>query len=340
MVTTPLHLWVVLALSLATSTCAFLSVSPSLHESDPSINGRNTIREQRRRYERKSQLQAATGNMVSGNVISELAVVAIKLCLADHTDVSCDLTASPRDVFQGKIGPVKVKGRDWKSSRGLSCRAIEASVDTCQLDFGAILSEQKLILTTPAQGKCMIAMTAQDFGNFLVHPRIENAKLKASQSAGLIQAATESAKQQSSSPSLIDFYQDNVVIDSKQGSVTFYAKCAGTKCKCVLKRAAPAQQSSTNPQQKQPTAIVEVTTLKSQDDSNSTNPKLPASRLAQVFTMFFNEMIFDLYDGLLLSYRDMKVTDDKGGKATPNILLALNIRVEKFPSPAVRPSDF
>lgn len=47
------------------------------------------------------------------------------------------------------MGPVTVKGRGWRSSLGLTCRAIEATVDECQLDMGRVLANQKLVLTTP-----------------------------------------------------------------------------------------------------------------------------------------------------------------------------------------------
>ena len=274
-----------------------------------------------------------TGNLVSGNLISDLAVIAIQLCLKDYVDVACDLTANPQDIFQGRIGPVTVKGKEWKSSRGLTCKAIEASVDSCQLDMGRILSEQTLVLTRPTEGKCMIALTAKDFGNFVVHPRLEKAKLQASQSAGLLinaeeqkQTASSGTKTSttttsSSSPSLIDFQQENVVIDPASGSVTFFASCAGIECKCVLERS----KNATGPK-----AQVRVTTL---DQSKQEQ----AVELSKVFTDFFNNITFELYDGLLLSFRDMMVT---GKGASPSVLLSLNIRVEKFPTPGnVRPSE-
>ena len=258
---------------------------------------------------------------LSGNFISQLAVFAIQVCLKDYTDVSCDVSSLPQDLFRGKIGPVTVKGKGWRSSRGLTCKAIEASVDSCQLDIARVLSDQILVLTSPAEGKAMIALTAQDFGNFITHPRIERAKLQVSSSAGL-------------SSSTIEFSRENVLVDPTTGTVTFHATCAGVSCVCSLKRPSAQQTEGRDDKGPRAKALVEVRTLQGHKDDQSTEM---ARRLSRVLTDFFNNIVFELYDGLFLSFRDMMVTDK--GKS-PSVLLALNIRVEKFPSPAVLPNSF
>ena len=49
---------------------------------------------------------------ITGGLISQLAIVALKLRLADHTDVSCDVTCSSTDLLlRGNVGPVTVKGK-------------------------------------------------------------------------------------------------------------------------------------------------------------------------------------------------------------------------------------
>ncbi len=89
-------------------------------------------------------------DQLSSTLISSLAEVALKVRLADQLAVKVDVTANPTDlIFQGKVGPVTVQGRGWKSKLGLTCRALEASVDSCLLDVGRILSHRKLRLITP-----------------------------------------------------------------------------------------------------------------------------------------------------------------------------------------------
>ena len=89
-------------------------------------------------------------NAITSSLISSLAVAALKLRLKDQTQVACDVTASSK-LLRGQVGPVCVKGRGWKSNLGLSCRAIEATVDTCSLDMSRIVSNRKLVLTVPGK---------------------------------------------------------------------------------------------------------------------------------------------------------------------------------------------
>jgi len=89
---------------------------------------------------------------VTSSLISTLAEGALKRRLRAQTGVACDVTANSSDMlFKGKVGPVTVKGKGWQSSLGLTCRALEATVDTCELDMGRVLSSQKLVLTTPGK---------------------------------------------------------------------------------------------------------------------------------------------------------------------------------------------
>ena len=95
---------------------------------------------------------SSPSNGITGGLISNLAIVALKMRLKDQAHVGCDVTASSSDILlKGQVGPVTVKGRGWKSRLGLTCRAIEATVDKCLLDVGRIVSNQKLVLTTPGK---------------------------------------------------------------------------------------------------------------------------------------------------------------------------------------------
>ncbi|GAX10354.1 hypothetical protein FisN_3Lh564 [Fistulifera solaris] len=221
---------------------------------------------------------------VSSTLISQLAVLALKLRLKAQTDVTCDVTSRSADLLlRGRVGPVTVKGKGWQSGLGLTCRAIEATVDSCELDVPRLLSDQKLRLLQPAVGKAMVALNAHDFSNFITHPLMKT--------LGDLQ-----------------FVREGTSIDATSGTVTFHVLKASQTFRCVLQRADNEQRR----------ARIEV-----QGDDIDT-----ALEISQSLSDFFNDLVFEL-DGTFLSFRDMMVTG-KGG--APSVMLALSIKVHKFPS--------
>jgi hypothetical protein len=117
--------------------------------------GRNSLLNQNKPSVTRRAQPAASDSVTSG-LISQLAVAALKLRLKSQTHVSCDVSASSSNlILRGQVGPVTVKGRGWGSSRGLTCRVIEATVNQCELDMSRVLSNQKLVLTVP--GKFLVA---------------------------------------------------------------------------------------------------------------------------------------------------------------------------------------
>lgn len=243
---------------------------------------------------------AAVAEDITSVLISQLAVVAIKSRLKEERRVSCDVSFSSYDlILRGQVGPVTVKGKDWRSGRGLTCRAIEATVERCELDTSKILASRKLLLTKPALGKAMVALNAQDFGNFITHPLLTKPPL-----AG------------GTSP--IEFIQAGTLVDPVTASVIFYARYAEYRWKCVLKRSQIAKKAA-------------VCVSSAELDGVVPEQGAVADKLAEVLERFFNELVFDL-DGTYLSFRDMMVTDK--GEA-PTVMLALSIKVKKLPSPGL-----
>lgn len=151
---------------------------------------------------------------ITSTLVSKLAVMAIKFRLAGHEDVSCDVSSKPADMLLGgKVGPVTVKGQGWRSSRGLTCRAIEASVDSCYIDIAKIMSDQRVVLTKPTKGEAMVAFNSEDFGSFLSHPRMEL-------------------------PGGLQFLSQGIVIDPVKGTVTFGMTSSDSIFTCTLRRGA------------------------------------------------------------------------------------------------------
>lgn len=230
------------------------------------------------------------GTGLSSGLISSLAEVALKLRLQHQQSVNCIVNmSSQQNLFRGKVGPVTVKGRGWGSRLGLTCRAIEATVDQCELDVGRVLRDQKLRLETPALGQAMVALDPVDFGNFITHPLMKNQQAVA-------------------------FSKENVVMDAKAGTVTFYGTFQKQQWKFILSRH-PTEER----------ALIQVIS----NDNNPADDSLTAN-LSQIMSDFFNEMVFEL-DGTFLTFRDMQLTPTKNGL----LMLKLAIKVQKFPSPGL-----
>ena len=236
---------------------------------------------------------------VSSGLISQLAVIALKLRLARQTDVSCDVTSNPFDLMRGRVGPVTVSGQGWASARGLTCRSIEAQVDWCELDIQKVFTDQKLRLTVPAEGKAVITLNAEDFSNFITHPLMAPPTIASSEFQGEIAFIKEGTR----------------IEPSNGGSVHFNTDFYGQQWKCILKGANKNGQRA---------SIGVAPATKPSDDSW----KPAARQLSQALSEFFNKMVFEL-DGTYLSFRDMLVPSDV---SDPSVTLFLDIRVKKFPS--------
>lgn len=287
-----LHLCV-LALTLRASSV--LGFTPAFHQASPSIG----IHSPSHRSTRLLAVSPVNPLDISGSLISQLAEIAIKLRLKDQTAVQCDVSSTSTDLLLGgKIGPVTVRGRGWGSSRGLTCRVIEATVQSCELDVGRIASSRKLVLNTPAEGKAMIALDKTDWGNFITHPLMRPPQVMDGESP--------------------KFLKDNAEIDAGKGTVVFFSEYRGQTWQCTLQRAESSQGS----------ARVTVTPVEQEADEATAEQ---AQELSSSLTTFFNELVYEL-DGTFLSYVDMMVTD-RG--AAPSVMLALNILVRKFPSPGL-----
>jgi len=257
----------------------------------------------------KPTARSSPSSSVTSTFISQLACMALKRRLEDQTHVSCDLTAESNNLLFGKVGPVTVKGRGWRSPLGLTCRAIEATVNECTLDMGRVISNQKLVLTTPAEGRAMVALSATDFGNFITHP--------------LMKPPSPPINTSSDTNKLL-FLREDVSLDASTGSVVFFGTYAGSKWKFTLQR-----DSDSGKKAKIEAALVESS--RGNDDEAGIDYDAIQQSLALTTSNFFNEMVFEL-DGTFLSFEDMMLTP-KGRE--PSVMLSLSILVRKFPSPGI-----
>lgn len=231
---------------------------------------------------------------ITSQLISQLAILAIKNRLKEEKEVTCDLQfQSLESLLRGRVGPVTIKGRGWRSGRNLSCRVLEATVSECELDIPKLLSHRKLLLTKPALGKMLVAMNGDDFGNFITHPLMPSLQLEGRP---------------------ILFMSDGASIDPAAGTVQFMVLYNDTRWTCLLKRSLDCSK-----------ALIDVLSLPITDVNGAV-----VQKLSMLLGEFFNQMMWDL-DGTYLSYRDFRTTDR--GEA-PSVMFSLNINVEKLPSPS------
>jgi len=220
-----------------------------------------------------SSIAGNIGTGLSSGLISSLAEVALKLRLNTQTSVNCIVNSSDQNLFRGKVGPVTVKGRGWGSRLGLTCRAIEATVDECDLDIGRVIRDQKLRLGSPAMGKAMVALDPVDFGNFITHPLMKNQQA-------------------------IEFSKDGVSMDAAAGTVTFYGNYQNQQWKFIMSRSSAEEKAQIQVENISEDVVLEDDTL--------------TSHLSQAMSDFFNKMVFEL-DGVFLTFRDMQLTPTKNG---------------------------
>lgn len=272
-------------------------------------------------------------NNVPSSLISQLACMALKRRLKSNDSiVSCDLTADPNTMLFGRVGPVTVKGRRWESPLGLTCRAIEATVAECQLDMGRVLSKQKLVLTTPAEGTAMIALSSTDFGNFITHPLMKPPSPPQVVSKITADDNNKNKNNDHQSYDRLIFLKEDVSVDPSSGQVTFFGTYFGATWKFSLQRVVNGQQRHSS---KGGNVSIQATRVESSSSEEETKIQdydaIIANALTATTSKFFNEMIFEL-DGTFLSFDDMMVT---GKGSEPSVMLSLRIKVKKFPSPGL-----
>ena len=162
----------------------------------------------------------------------------------------------------------------------------------------------------------MVALTAEDFGNFITHPLM---KPPSPPSFG-----GDSPASSSSADLSLNFLKEGVIVDPSDGSVSFYGICDDKKWKFTLRRGNDTTQK----------ALIHASLAEGhQDEGQQSEERVEAlaKALSETSTEFFNKMVFEL-DGTFLSFEDMALTA-KGTE--PSVLLKLSILVRKFPSPGL-----
>ena len=262
---------------------------------------------------------------VTSSLISNLAIIALKLRLAKHSGVACDVSASSSNLLlKSTVGPVTVQGRNWESPLGLTCRNLKATVNVCTLDWNSVMKKRKLKLVEPAVGEALIALSSRDFGNFVTHPLLLKQTPRIS-----IPNQLEDTEEENQP---FEFSKEGVQIDAtgEDGSVYFFGTVAGQRWKCNLQRG--KQGGVADIQVEHHSTLNEGAYQLTKEDLDAM-----ALELTMVTSAFFNDLVFEL-DGTFLSFQDMRFHRRMAKGATTadsNVLMALSIVVKKFPSPGL-----
>lgn len=294
--------------------------------------------------------QPSTQEGVTSTLISSLAIIALKLRLKSQSSVRCTVQSSSKDLLlKQSVGPVSVKGRDWVSPLQLTCKAIQADVNTCLLDMNSVLTKRKLILLEPAKGTAMIAFNNVDFGNFLHHPLLQ-VQAPLLTSSDILDGASANTSASLDETKFV-FLKNDIEIQNDsngEGYVTFYGQCMGQRWKCILKRETSNSKGGGGGGGDKANNIADIKVVHDEEEENNSSLSEGVIQslemeLTMIVTSFFNELVFEL-DGTFLAFKDLKFHTPKKKKQSnnnntseeeTNVLFALDITVKKFPSPGL-----
>ena len=105
-------------------------------------------------------------------LLSKVAELVLRTRLKTSGKVAVDVQDGGA-MFVGRVNGVRVTGSDWITPLRLSCRQLDVSVGQTAIDFGALATQQKILLQKPSVGSAKITFTAEDWSNFLSHPLVK-----------------------------------------------------------------------------------------------------------------------------------------------------------------------
>ena len=109
------------------------------------------------------------------SLLARTAEVILRARLRTAASVQVDVDAKPQELLSGGFRGVRVVGADWCTPMRLSCRALDVSVGTARIDFGSLVTKQRILMQTAAVGQASIVFDEADWGNFIVHPLMSEA---------------------------------------------------------------------------------------------------------------------------------------------------------------------
>ena len=112
-------------------------------------------------------------------MVEAAATVVLVSRLRSHSGVVCHVDCNLPALLSGRVDSARISGTAWQSPKNLTCRSLDFRVGAAALDGGTLLSRGVIALSTPARGSGTVVFNARDFGNFLVHPFMGSAAMRA-----------------------------------------------------------------------------------------------------------------------------------------------------------------
>lgn len=114
----------------------------------------------------------------SASVIESVTTSLLKVTLSNpkSAKVSCKVQSSAMDLFRGNLKEAKVTGDNWITPAGMTLRTISLTLNGLSIKMDDVF-KGAITFKTPATGIAVLSLSAEDFGNFLVHPLLGVADL-------------------------------------------------------------------------------------------------------------------------------------------------------------------
>ncbi|CAM9884862.1 unnamed protein product [Choristocarpus tenellus] len=119
---------------------------------------------------------------LTSSVIETVATSILNLALANprQASIDCHISSSAMGLLQGNLDEAKIDGRNWVTPMGMTMRSIALNLEGMKIKPQDVF-RGKISFKRPAEGRAILHLDAQDFGNFLVHPLLGVANLRSGQ---------------------------------------------------------------------------------------------------------------------------------------------------------------
>jgi hypothetical protein len=226
-------------------------------------------------------------------IVALLYVAHLHYCLAS-------VQSDAIELLNGRVESATVRGKNWRSSKDLTCRTLNVDVGSVRIDMSGLL-QQQLNFIEPAKGTGLMGFNAADFENLLMHPLI---------TAVPVQPSNE----------LFKFVRGDCSIDDSARCVQFAGSWRGARARVKLQ-----QRGRSGPLE----AV--VTSDAASTSSSSTGAAISSADAAQIgsdIARYFQNLTLDL-DGVLMTYSGMEFGRHTREDAVVKLLL--QVQVKKVP---------
>eukprot|EP00775_Hariotina_reticulata_P012375 gene12375-12509_t len=115
------------------------------------------------------------GVEMAADILENVANIALRSRLKECRSVATSVACDTWSLLAGRVKGVKLRGEGWRSPKNLTAQLLEATLGEVVIDPAAVVLRQQIALTNMPVGTAHVVFNAVDFGNFLVHPLMQEA---------------------------------------------------------------------------------------------------------------------------------------------------------------------